>query len=50
MMNTGWSADGVFNFEGGCYAKVIHLSPEAEPEILCDNAALWHGARECRHG
>ncbi len=29
----GWSPDGLFNFEGGCYAKVIRLSPEAEPEI-----------------
>ncbi|MFN3307917.1 MAG: phosphoenolpyruvate carboxykinase (ATP) [Anaerolineales bacterium] len=29
----GWSEDGIFNFEGGCYAKVIGLSPIAEPQI-----------------
>ena len=29
----GWSEEGIFNFEGGCYAKVIRLSREAEPQI-----------------
>lgn len=29
----GWSDNGIFNFEGGCYAKVIRLSPDSEPQI-----------------
>ena len=29
----GWSSKGLFNFEGGCYAKIINLSQEAEPQI-----------------
>jgi len=30
----GWCDEGIFNFEGGCYAKVIQLSPTAEPQIF----------------
>jgi phosphoenolpyruvate carboxykinase (ATP) len=50
----GWSAHGVFNFEGGCYAKVIRLSPEGEPEIydttrrfgtILENVAMDTGTR-----
>ena len=50
----GWSDDGVFNFEGGCYAKCINLSPEGEPEIfnaikfgsLVENVVLNDETRE----
>jgi len=50
----GWADNGVFNFEGGCYAKVIKLSPEAEPEIyattrmfgtVLENTLLDHATR-----
>jgi phosphoenolpyruvate carboxykinase (ATP) len=30
----GWAPEGTFNYEGGCYAKVINLSPEGEPDIF----------------
>jgi len=51
----GWGPDGVFNFEGGCYAKAINLSSEAEPEIyqatqmfgtIIENVILSEPARE----
>lgn len=51
----GWSDDGIFNFEGGCYAKTIKLNPETEPEIynatqmygtILENVLLAHDTRE----
>ena len=36
-----WSDDGIFNIEGGCYAKAINLTPESEPDIF---QALRFGA------
>lgn len=50
----GWSEDGIFNFEGGCYAKTIHLSRENEPQIwdairfgsMMENVVLDHETRE----
>ena len=46
----GWSDTAVFNFEGGCYAKMIRLSAESRAGDLRDHQALRHGARECRDG
>lgn len=47
----GWTNDGIFNFEGGCYAKLIHLSADREPEIygairpgaIVENAQFFPG-------
>ena len=53
----GWSKDGTFNFEGGCYAKVINLSAEGEPDIyqttqmfgtILENVVLNEGSRTVR--
>jgi len=41
----GWSENGIYNFEGGCYAKTIKLSREAEPEIY-DAANSWGAVLE----
>ncbi|TVP51186.1 MAG: phosphoenolpyruvate carboxykinase (ATP) [Gemmatimonadales bacterium] len=55
----GWGPDGIFNFEGGCYAKVINLSPDAEPEIfkatqmfgtILENVILSEPDREIQFG
>lgn len=43
----GWSNDGIFNFENGCYAKMIDIKPENEPEIF---AAVMHEAEYTKHG
>jgi len=51
----GWSAGGIFNFEGGCYAKMIRLSADAEPQIyaatrrfgtVLENIVFRPGSRE----
>jgi len=36
-----WSDNGIFNIEGGCYAKAIDLTPEAEPEIFRPVPGAW---------
>ncbi|RFS24587.1 phosphoenolpyruvate carboxykinase (ATP) [Chitinophaga silvatica] len=53
----GWTSQGIFNFEGGCYAKVIDLSAEKEPEIfgairkgsLLENVTFFPGTDEVNY-
>jgi len=53
----GWDNNGVFNFEGGCYAKVVNLSATAEPEIygaikfgsVLENTRCYPGSREVNY-
>jgi len=52
-----WTDDGIFNLEGGCYAKAIDLSPEKEPEIynsikyasILENIKFWPGTRDVNY-
>lgn len=54
----GWNEDSVFNFEGGCYAKVIDLTREKEPEIwdaikfgaIVENTRFYPGTRTVDYG
>ena len=43
----GWSDEGIFNFEGGCYAKTINLDPEKEPDIYNEEPS-WGFFRSLR--
>jgi len=47
-----WSDEGIFNIEGGCYAKAINLTPESEPDIFqaCASALSWRTSCSTRIG